>query len=176
MRRISQVLVVAGLIALSASRADAAMVSPSTLSFPDTTVGQTSATQTIHATMQTGEFSYVVLSDPTNFTITADNCLPVNNLPCDVTIAFNPTSVGLHSATVDIGQTNPGGYCKPPGLPGPPCFVPPTTKATVPLSGTGLTEDSLPEAPIIVLLPVPAVVIGGGWWSLRRKRRPTALG
>jgi hypothetical protein len=115
-------------------RAAALAVTPTSKAFSDTTVGSASADTTFTVTnggqVPSGELT-TTLSNPTDFSVTADGCAGHTLLPgasCEVTVAFEPGSAGTETGTLEVA-----------GLPGG------TSVAT--LSGTGLTPAQLGVTP-----------------------------
>jgi hypothetical protein len=99
---------------LISGQATAVKVSPTTLNFPNTTVGTTSAP--INVTFQNaGSVAMPITSKSwsgqNDFLIQTDGCgtsVPANS-SCTLGIAFKPTGVGAFTATLSIGDPDPTG-------------------------------------------------------------------
>ncbi len=98
-------------LTVQAAEAATASIAPTSTTFADTAVGafSTATTFTITNTDAAGTvaISGVSLTDPTNFTVTTDNCTGVT-LPalagntCTIDVQFNPTAAGGHTGSLEV--------------------------------------------------------------------------
>jgi hypothetical protein len=122
--------------------------SPSSLLFPNTNTGQTSASQTVACsnTSTSGSsviFSGITLTTGTNFSIVSQNCGTIAvGASCTIAVNFSPSAVQAYSDTLSIASNAQG------------------SPVTVALSGTGVTP-TIPTPSSVTISPgSPSVGIG----------------
>ena len=138
-----------------------AVLTPTSLDFPDGTVGVKGDTKTITLS-NTGNGNLVLASTPsvtgTGFTIESSTC-PVGGsgiIPggsCVIGVAYTPPDGTSHTGSLSIATNAPA------------------SPATAALSGSVTPAPVLPELALPALLPLSGVSLGG-WRLLRRRRRP----
>jgi Transmembrane protein 131-like N-terminal len=109
----SQLADLAAYIADPASaNAPIASLSPTSLSFPATVVGQTSAAQSVTVSNTGGSALTIssIASSTTEFSISANTCTSVAaGASCSFSVAFAPSAAGARSANVVISHNASGG-------------------------------------------------------------------
>ena len=99
---------------LISGQATAVKVSPTTITFPNTAVGTTSAAingNLPECGLRWLAISSVTFSGQNDFSVSTNNCgssVPANS-SCTFNLMFKPTAVGTFSATMKIGDIDPTG-------------------------------------------------------------------